>query len=74
MASLIERNYDRLMTFIMIGDSQVGKTAICKRLMKGDAFENNMLQTIAVDMYIHMLRVRGMTIKTKILDTAGEER
>ena len=74
MARLTEKNYDRLLQFIMIGDSKVGKTAICKRFLTQEAFVSDINATIGVDIHLHVIQVGGIKVKMQIWDTAGEER
>ena len=58
----------------MLGDSQVGKTAICQSLMNLE-FNENALSTIGSDKLETPMRMKnGEDIKLVIYDTAGQER
>ena len=74
MASLVERNYDKLLQIIVIGDMRVGKTAICRQFVSEESPNDDLNATIGLDLNVKMVRARGMRLKLQIWDTAGQER
>ncbi|XP_072324732.1 ras-related protein Rab-10-like [Scyliorhinus torazame] len=65
---------ETLSKVIMVGDSNVGKTAILKRLTE-DRFHASFLPTIGIDFRVKTIKIReNCTIKLQIWDTAGQER
>ena len=74
MAKLIERGYDKLMQFIIIGDIKVGKTAICRQFMTGEGPGEDLNATIGVDLNLKVVKTKGLRVKLQIWDTAGQER
>jgi small GTP-binding protein len=63
----------RILKFIVIGSSGVGKTAIVKRLVDG-TFTAESQSTIGVEFLATTFEVDGQSIKLQIWDTAGQER
>ncbi|ERT02326.1 hypothetical protein HMPREF1624_00624 [Sporothrix schenckii ATCC 58251] len=59
---------------LIIGPSNVGKTALFKRYCDNDFDPNDASATIGIDMHIKRLSVRGKTCRVMLLDTAGQER
>jgi small GTP-binding protein len=59
--------------FILVGDSSVGKTAICKRFCQGD-FDQDEPPTVAVEFGAKTVQVDDKKIKLNIWDTAGQEK
>ena len=58
----------------MLGDSQVGKTAICNSFMNIDFSDTN-LSTIGTEKLECQMKIKnGEEIKVIIWDTAGQER
>ncbi len=57
----------------LLGESQVGKTSIVKKL-KNDDFSEEGLLTAGIDSYIDEAEFDGKNYKFKIFDTAGQER
>ena len=74
MARLVERSYDKLLQFIIIGDVRVGKTAICRRFVFDESPTDDLNATIGLDLNLKMIRARGMRVKLQIWDMAGQER
>ncbi|XP_020390078.2 ras-related protein Rab-10-like [Rhincodon typus] len=65
---------DALSKVIMVGDSNVGKTAILKRLTE-DNFHASFIPTIGIDFRVKTIKINANnTIKLQIWDTAGQER
>ena len=59
--------------FVLVGDSAVGKTAICKRFCE-NTFNSNQPQTVGLEFGNRIVEVQGSRIKLQIWDTAGQER
>jgi small GTP-binding protein len=59
--------------FILVGDSSVGKTAICKRFCQGQ-FDQDEPQTVAVEFDSKVVQVGDTKVKLNIWDTAGQEK
>ncbi len=60
--------------FVMLGDSEVGKTSICNSYLNIE-YSNNYLSTIGHDTYKSKIKMRnGEEMKLIIFDTAGQER
>ncbi|KAL1900233.1 hypothetical protein Sste5346_002544 [Sporothrix stenoceras] len=59
---------------LIIGPSNVGKTALLKRYCDNDFDSNDASATIGIDLYVKRLSVRGKTYRVMLLDTAGQER
>jgi small GTP-binding protein len=58
---------------IVIGDSNVGKSSLLKRLA-GEDFDEALASTIAVEYYHRQWKVRRKDINLQFWDTAGQER
>ena len=58
---------------MLLGDGQVGKTSLTKRLT-GNVFEDSQLTTIGKESYVYLTQLHGYDVKMKIWDTAGQER
>jgi small GTP-binding protein len=58
---------------IIIGDAEVGKTALARRFTM-DQFDESYLFTLGVDFFAKELDVKGKTVKLVIYDTAGQEK
>ena len=58
---------------MLLGDGQVGKTSLTKRLT-GNVFEDSQLTTIGKESYVYQTQLHGYDLKMKIWDTAGQER
>ena len=63
-------NYDIMLSFVLIGNSGVGKSQILSRL-KGKNFEKHTKMTIGVEFATKMLKVEGHEVKVALWDTAG---
>lgn len=59
--------------FVLVGDSAVGKTAICKRFCE-NTFNSNQPQTVGLEFGNRIVEVQKSRIKLQIWDTAGQER
>ena len=64
---------DKVITLILIGDSNVGKTCFFTRFNK-NKFEENFLSTIGMDKYIKYYKYKDEQIRITLWDTAGQDR
>ena len=69
----MNKDYDYLLKFLLIGDAGVGKSCLLQRFAD-DAFSETYLSTIGVDFRIKTMDIDGKLIKLQIWDTAGQER
>lgn len=65
--------YDHIIKLILIGDSNVGKSCILKKLMN-KTYNSEYQPTIGIDYKIKTFFLDGKKIKVEIWDTAGQER
>ncbi len=67
-------DYDYLLKFVAIGDSNVGKTSLIQRFINND-FDHSFMTTVGVDFkFKNIDTTSGKTIRLQIWDTAGQER
>jgi Ras-related protein Rab-1A len=66
-------DYDYLFKVLILGDSQVGKSALLSRFCDETYLENH-ISTIGMDLRIQHHLFNGKTSKVQIWDTAGQER
>lgn len=59
--------------FLILGDSQIGKTSILERYVN-DSFKENYLVTVGVDKRFKYVKANGFDIDITLTDTAGQER
>ena len=59
--------------FLILGDSQIGKTSILERYVN-NSFKENYLVTIGVDKRFKYMKVNGIDMDLILSDTAGQER
>ncbi|KAM3138701.1 hypothetical protein pb186bvf_009265 [Paramecium bursaria] len=69
---MLDENIDFVFKFVIIGDSNVGKSSILNRLLE-DQFKTNHETTLGVDLGIKILKVDNSNVKIRIWDTAGQE-
>jgi len=69
----VNKEYDYLMKFVMVGDPGVGKSSILLRFAD-DMFNENYYSTIGVDFRFKTLLIDDTYIKLQIWDTAGQEK
>jgi len=66
-------NFDGSLSFILLGDSTVGKTCFFKRYFKNE-FNEIDLPTIGIDKETKHVKINNKSIKISLWDTAGQER
>ena len=59
--------------FVLVGDSGVGKTALCNRFCT-NSFNENQPETIGLEFGVRIIDINNTQIKLQIWDTAGQER
>ncbi|KAH0791350.1 ras-related protein Rab-14-like [Histomonas meleagridis] len=59
--------------FVLVGDSAVGKTSMCKMFCE-KSFDDNQPQTIGLDFGVRNIDIESTKIKLQIWDTAGQEK
>ena len=65
-------NFEYLFKYIIIGDSNVGKSCIVQRFIEGE-FNNELENTIGVEFGAKEIRINNKLVKLQIWDTAGQE-
>ena len=65
-------DYEYLFKFILIGDSNVGKSCLLMRLLEG-RFKNQHEPTLGVEFGSKLISLDNKAIKLQIWDTAGQE-
>ena len=65
-------SYNYLFKFLIIGNENVGKTSICKR-MSGEQLELYYDQTIGVEFSTCFTKIPGKLIKSQLWDTSGRQ-
>lgn len=60
--------------FILVGDSNVGKTALFWRFVEGEFNSEKSTQVTTVDFKIKNITLKGKPAKLYIWDTAGQEK
>ncbi|OHT09055.1 Ras-related protein Rab-14 [Tritrichomonas foetus] len=70
----MESSEDQLsFKFVLVGDSAVGKTAMCKQFCE-HKFDENQPQTVGLEFGTRTFDIEGTKIKLQIWDTAGQEK
>ncbi|MFX1474484.1 MAG: Rab family GTPase [Promethearchaeota archaeon] len=64
---------DIVYKIIIVGDAEVGKTALARRFTM-DQFDESYLFTLGVDFFAKEIKVKGNRVKIVIYDTAGQEK
>ena len=68
-----KKEYDNSIKVIFLGDTNVGKTSIIKRL-KNNSFNYNEKSTLSIQYYNLIIKIKDFILKIKIWDTAGLEK
>ena len=66
-------NFDGSLSFILLGDSTVGKTCFYKRYFKNE-FNEIDLPTIGIDKETKHVKIKNKSFRISLWDTAGQER
>ena len=66
-------DYDYLFKLLVIGNSNVGKSAMLNRFVD-DIFDDSYVSTVGVDFKIKTMTICNKVAKVQIWDTAGQER
>lgn len=65
------RPYDEMVKYILIGDSNVGKTSILKQFCQGQ-FSEHQKSTIGLDYGEKIVRIADKQVLVQVWDTAGQ--
>lgn len=68
-----KESYDQKIKMMILGETQVGKTALITRYTK-NTFGGEYLTTVGIDFQYKNLNINNKNIKVEIWDTAGQER
>ena len=68
-----DTRYDAMLKIVLVGESNVGKTALLTRF-SDDTFSESFISTVGVDFKVRTLALNGKVVKLQIWDTAGQER
>ncbi|KAJ5077385.1 ras-related protein rab-13 [Anaeramoeba ignava] len=69
----MEEEYDYLYNVLLIGDCEIGKSSILRRICENE-FSDEYLSTIGVDFNTKRITIDSGGIKLVIWDTSGQER
>lgn len=70
---ILNQNHDYLFKFLIIGDSNVGKSCLLMRFAD-DNFTDTYISTIGIDFSVRTIEHKKQVIKLQIWDCAGQER
>ena len=66
-------DYDKTCQFLLLGDTEVGKTCLINRYTNG-VFKEEYTSTVGIDFYTKPEEINNKTVQVKIWDTVGQER
>ena len=66
-------DYDKTCQFLLLGDTEVGKTCLINRYTNG-VFREEYISTVGIDFYTKQEEINNKTVQVKLWDTAGQER
>ncbi|XP_021349357.1 GTP-binding protein YPTC1-like [Mizuhopecten yessoensis] len=69
----MDKEYDFLFKYLLIGDSGVGKSSLLLRFAD-DVFSDTYISTIGVDFKIRTVDVDNKVVRLQVWDTAGQDR
>jgi small GTP-binding protein len=67
------RPYDEIVKYILIGDSNVGKTSILRQFSQ-KTFKEKELPTVGLDYGERIINISDKNVLIQVWDTAGQER
>ena len=68
-----EKQYDKSIKVIFLGDTNVGKSSVINRL-KNNSFNKNQQQTFTLEHYNLIIKINSYILRMQIWDTAGQEK
>ena len=68
-----EKEYEKSIKVILLGDTNVGKSSVIDRL-KNNAFNDNPHPTLTLEHYNLIIKVNSFVLRMQIWDTAGQEK
>jgi len=68
-----EKQYDKSIKVIFLGDTNVGKSSVINRL-KNNSFNRNQQQTMSLEHYNLIIKINSYILRMQIWDTAGQEK
>jgi small GTP-binding protein len=68
-----EKDYDKSIKVIFLGDTNVGKSSVIQRL-KNNTFNYNQQPTLTLEHYNLIIKINTFVLRMQIWDTAGQEK
>jgi small GTP-binding protein len=68
-----EKDYDKSIKVILLGDTNVGKSSVIERL-KNKSFNINQKPTLTLEHYNLIIKLNSFVLRMQIWDTAGQEK
>ena len=68
-----EKDYDKSIKVILLGDTNVGKSSVIQRF-KNNTFNYNQQPTLTLEHYNLIIKINTFTLRMQIWDTAGQEK
>ena len=68
-----EKQYDKSIKVILLGDANVGKSSVINRL-KNKGFNYNQTKTMTLEHYNLIIKINAFILRMQIWDTAGQEK
>ena len=68
-----EKDYDKSIKVIFLGDTNVGKSSVIQRL-KNNTFNYNQQPTLTLEHYNLIIKINSFVLRMQIWDTAGQEK
>jgi small GTP-binding protein len=69
----MEDDHQLSFKFVLVGDSNVGKTAICRRFCENH-FEPEIPQTVGLEFGLRLVEIQNFRVRLQIWHTAGQEK
>lgn len=67
----MKENYEHIIKIMLVGDSNVGKTALVNRYC-GDVYSDRTTSTIGIEYRDKVIRVNNKKYRIQLWDTAGQ--